>query len=419
MFLSVEAETLCCEIRARLPEDLPGRMGVAVSGGSDSIALMHLLHEIARQERIELHVVTVDHRLRPEAAAEAQAVAVQAAALGIAHSILKWDGWDGSGNLQDRARDGRYQLLTDWAVRTGIEAVAIGHTADDQAETVLMRLGRAAGVTGLSAMSYTRPLNGIAILRPMLSITRRRLRDYLKSRDIGWIDDPSNQDARFDRIKARQALSQLEDLGITSETLSRVAENLAQARDALARYTQETAGRIVTEDNGDLLIDSHAFACVPEEIARRLVVGCIHWIAGSGYPPRQGSVDIAMAAIRERKHITIGGCILLSEGEKARFCREMAAVQDLRASPGACWDNRWILSGTGPATAEVRALGENGLQQLTDWRQTGRPRAALLPTPAIWNDGELLAAPLAGFTNGWRAELRKDVPTFHTSLLSH
>jgi len=278
--LNDKAETLRSELRARLPEKLPPRLGVAVSGGGDSVALMHLLHQIAQREGLELYAATVNHGLRPEAATEAERVVEQAARLDIPHETLVWQGWDRSGNLQDQARQARYGLLTEWAHRNSIAAIALGHTADDQAETVLMRLGRAAGVTGLSGMPDTREYKGLTLLRPMLRVSRQALRDYLSEIGVDWIDDPSNHDLRFDRIKAREALASLDTLGISAKSLARVAENLAQAREALALYTQESAREVAVTDGGDICFSRNGFTALPNEIQRRLLVGCIAWIAG-------------------------------------------------------------------------------------------------------------------------------------------
>ncbi|CUK12182.1 tRNA(Ile)-lysidine synthase [Ruegeria denitrificans] len=414
-----QADTLRSILRTRLPDKLPPRLGIAASGGGDSVALMHLLHEIAQAVQVDLFVATVDHGLRRESAAEAVRVAEQAAGLGIPHETLLWQGWDGTGNLQDQARQARYRLLVDWANRNDIPAIALGHTADDQAETVLMRLGRAAGVTGLSGMSYAREHDGVALLRPMLGITRQTLRDYLSAIGASWIEDPSNHDLKFDRIRAREALSGLEPLGISVRSLSRVAENLAQAREALARYTQESARRVAAVYGGDICVDCNGFELLPAEIQRRLVVGIIAWIAGPGYPPRASSVDQAVTTIQDGQTLTLAGCLLIPQGDKMWFCRELNAVATEIAAPQEIWDNRWILSGPRTPDAEVRALGEAGLPQVPDWRVLGKPRKALLASPAVWNGENLLAAPLVDYSNGWTAKIAPQRPEFYSSLLSH
>jgi len=417
--LITDADTLQQAIRARMPDPMPRRLGVAVSGGSDSTALLRLLAGIAKTDGIELHAATVDHGLRPESGDEAALVATLARSWSIPHTTLVWRGWDGTGNLQDQARRVRYALLTQWAKDAGATAIALGHTADDQAETVLMRLSRAAGVSGLSAMAAMRTEDGIDLLRPMLSIPRAQLRSFLAAEGIGWIDDPSNQDSRFDRIKTRSALSQLDQIGITAETLTRVADNLAQAREALAQYAQVSARRLVQVSGGDLCVDHGDLLALPMEIQRRMIVAAVAWIAGQGYPPRQGAVDQALNAVAAGRTTTIGGCLLVPMREKTWICRELRAVADQIAQPGTLWDNRWIVTGPSEQGRKIRALGEDGIAQVENWRDLGKPRAALLSTPSVWSGQTMLSAPLAGQAGEWQATIAPERPEFYASILSH
>ncbi|WP_371415270.1 tRNA lysidine(34) synthetase TilS [Ruegeria sp. AD91A] len=419
MFLRRHSENLLAELRARLPERLPRKLGVAVSGGGDSVALMHLLHEIAQTETTTVFVATVDHGLRPEARQEAEAVSRQAAALGMAHDTLHWAGWDGAGNLQDHARQARYKLLADWTRERGIDAMALGHTADDQAETLLMRLGRSSGVTGLSGMSASRQLEGLTLLRPMLGITRKDLRAYLAGIGASWVEDPSNQDTRFDRIKAREALCGLKPLGIDALSLSRVADNLAQAHAALGVFAQESARNVAQVEQGDVKVDRAGFAALPKEIRRRVLVRSLAWIAGQGYPPRQAAVEQAMEAMTDGRPGSVGGCLLVPKGNSVWICREFRTVEAQVSASDEVWDGKWVLSGPEISGAEIRALGEDGLRQVPDWRETGRPRLALSATPAVWKGETVLAAPLAGFANGWRADTSPEWPEFYASFLSH
>ncbi|KIC41265.1 tRNA(Ile)-lysidine synthetase [Ruegeria sp. ANG-R] len=417
--MTFDADTLRAELRACLPDPLPRRLGVAVSGGGDSTALMRLLADLAQHEQIDLFAATVDHGLRPESADEALAVSTLAQRWDIPHETLTWQGWDGTGNLQDQARRARYRLLTAWARTKGLNTIALGHTADDQAETVLMRLARAAGVSGLSAMASARKERGVTLLRPLLATTRASLRAYLRAQDIPWVDDPSNQDQRFDRIKARKALSGLDQIGITVETLSRVADNLAQAREALAHYARESALRFVRVVDGDLCVDRDGFDGLPQEIRRRIVVASVFWIAGGEYPSRRKAVDRVLDAISSGQTATLGGCILIPENKKTWICRELNAISNEVAHPAELWDRRWILTGPKAEDAKIRALGEDGILQLEDWRSAGKPRTALLSTPAVWAGGTMVAAPLAGFANGWQAEMRSERSDFAAVILSH
>ncbi len=417
--MTPEKSAILDEIRAGLPDPLPRRLGVAVSGGSDSTALLRALWELSTQLGFEVSAATVDHGLRENSADEAANVANLARNWGIPHKTLRWSDWNGAGNLQDAARRARYRLLMQWAGDEKLDAVALGHTADDQAETVLMRLARAAGVSGLSAMSSVRHQGSVVLLRPMLSITRARLRSFLVAEGIDWIEDPSNQDERFDRIKVRRVLAQLDQIGITPQILSRVAANLTQAREALEHFAQDCAQNTVRVDGGDLCIDRNGFGELPQETRRRIVVAAICWITGAEYPPRQSAVDHALLSISDSVNATLGGCLLVPDGLNFWICREYNAVANQSVPPGEVWDTRWILSGPQVDGVTIRALGEDGLAQLDNWRALGKPRAALLSSPSAWSGPQLLAAPLVGLTNLWYAEGPVNRPEFHASILSH
>lgn len=419
------------DLRARFRAAFtPGRfprLGVAVSGGSDSMALLHLLAEARRLPggpgAEALQVVTVDHGLRPEAAAEARVVAEVAAALGLPHATLRWQGaagpgWDGLGNLPDAARRARYGLMADWARAAGLEAVALGHTADDQAETLLMRLARGAGIDGLSAMAPERVSGGMLWLRPMLGLTRAALRADLQARGVTWAEDPGNQDPRYTRVRFRRALADLAPLGLTAEGLAAVAAQLQMARAALDDQMLALARAAVRREHGDLWIDPAQLAAAPAEIRRRLVEACLRWITRADYGPRAPALAGFVAALLAGKAATLQGCRLVNAKGGLLLCREAGKVPP-PLPQGQLWDRRWRILGPELPGATVGALGNAGLAQLPDWRDTGRPRAALLADPALWAGPALLAAPTAGFGAKWRLELVSEAQDFPQALLSH
>lgn len=410
---------LLSSVRAQIGVVPTGRIGVAVSGGGDSVALLHILSRCLQQDNVCLMAATVDHGLRPESASEAQGVAHLATSLGVAHSILPWGEWDGSGNLQATARAARYELLCEWAQNRDISTLVLGHTADDQAETVLMRLGRASGVDGLAAIPARRVINGVTFVRPMLAVTRVQLRDYLQRNDVPWVDDPSNDDTRYDRIKARQMLELLEPLGVTRDALADVAQNMAQAREALDWYCFLAARDMARVDAGNVVLDYRKFRTLPEETARRLLVGAICWINGAIYPPRRAAILAVMAALREGRGGTLGGCRAVCHAHEIWLCREHKAVETMCSPFGQLWDGRWQMTGLQSVECEVRALGYKGLQHCPDWRDTGRPEAALISSPSLWLDDELVAAPFAKFAAGCDPKLVEGDEGFFSSLLSH
>ncbi|MBZ8118594.1 tRNA lysidine(34) synthetase TilS [Roseovarius sp. LXJ103] len=389
-------------------------LGVAVSGGGDSLALLHLLKAWGGP----LRVVTVDHGLRAEAAGEALGVAEACAALNVPHDILRWDGWDGQGNLSARARAARYALMRDWALGHGLSGLALGHTAEDQAETVLMRLARRAGVDGLSGMSAKRGMGKMIMHRPLLAARREALRDYLRGLGVAWVDDPSNTDGAFRRVQARRALEALEPLGLTVEALCDVAGHLAEARETLAQIAAAEADKICRVAQGDVLIDPVRFSCLRPDIARRIMEAVLRWITGADYGPRGAETARALAKVAAQESFTLAGCrITMSRGEM-RVTREYRAAERAVPSKGGVWDNRWTVS-PAPEGAEWRALGPEGRTMMPDWRQSGVPVASIEASPALWQGAEILAAPLGQPDAGHGAELCRSAPDLRTLILSH
>lgn len=410
---------ILAQVRSAFGNAPPARLGVAVSGGGDSVALLHILTRCFAPGTVALFAVTVDHGLRPESPDEAMQVKEMCAELMVPHTTLRWKSWDGVGNLQERAREARYQLISEWAKSQDIAVFAVGHTADDQAETMLMRLARSSGVDGLAAMPLNRTLFGITLIRPLLGLARQDLRGYLTRNDVDWAEDPSNKNAAYERVRTREALKELAPLGITAKVLSDVAGNMDQAREALDWYTFLSARDLASVNGGDVLFDLRQFRALPGEIARRLLVRSIAWIGGTVRGPRRAPVNLALESIRAGRSTTLAGCNVLRHDNRVWVCREYNAIRSTRCSVDAFWDQRWQLVGPAAPGLEIRVLGQDGLNECPDWRATGRPRAALIASPAVWRGDTLIAAPLAGKTAGWTAQLVAGEEEFFATLISH
>ena len=373
-----------------------GEVGVAVSGGGDSLALLLLLRATGRA----VAAVTVDHGLREGSAAEAEAVAALCAGRGIPHAIRRWEGWEGRGNLQDQARQARRRLIADWAAGRGIGAVALGHTLEDQAETVVMRLARGSGVDGLSGMRPVTEACGILWLRPLLSVRRETLRAWLRAEGVAWADDPSNDDERFDRIRARRALPALAALGLGPERLAATARAMGRARAALERATAELAAACLDDGGaGDLVLDPTPFGAGSEEVRLRLLSGALAWVSGAPYRPRLVRLEAALAAVeggRIGHGATLHGCVMRARGGRIAIRRELARMADAVPLAAGRWDGRWQIDGAAPAGEGlmIGALGAGGLAKIAD-RLPGPAREALAASPAIWREGVLVAAPVA------------------------
>jgi len=398
----------------------PQRIGVAVSGGGDSIALLSVMAKYAVEQGVELCVITVDHGLRPEFKHEAAVVTDLCQKLVLPHHMEYWSNWDGAGNMQAEARDGRYALMADWAYAQGIKHIALGHTADDQAETVLMRLARASGLDGLSAMPLRHVRYGIEWVRPFLGIRRETLRLYLQASSLKWIDDPSNLDRGFERVRVRDALTVLETLGVGVDALSEVADHLRQAREALNWQTFLLARDIVDIQAGAVVMPLNRFRAQPTELKRRLLVHVIQWLNGQDYPPRRDATARALTAIDAGQTITVMGCQMSHADGHVWIYRELKAVADVRAELGETWDVRWQVDGPDDdAEIEIRPLGYEVLAQIEGWRDMGIPRAALAVTPSVWWGTDVIAAPVVVEDDEWSAELDGGKDGFFAALLSH
>ena len=405
----------------RLAGQMPA-LGVAVSGGGDSMALLHVAADWARARGVRIEAASVDHGLRPGSAAEAAAVGRAAAALGLPHAVLRWrHGGAPQGNLMDAARRARMGLLADWARGRGLAAVALGHTQDDVAETLLMRLARGAGLDGLAAMADAREQGGMMWLRPMLGVRRAALRDWLTARGIGWADDPSNDNPDFERVRARQAIAAL-DLPVAA--LARSAAALAEARMALAEAAVAAATG-VSADRGILRLPRAALDASPE-IRRRLVVAALRWITRADYPPRGADVGRLVATLLAGGQGTLQGVIARVRGETIEILREPAAAARAAQACGAEtrdvprdeieWDRRWRLGGL-PAGATVHAATAADLAGL-DWRAAGLPRLALLSSPAV-RTGARVVVPLVQPGAGIVAEPLRDAADYLAILRAH
>ena len=301
------------ELDALIADGQP--IGLAVSGGPDSMALLLL----AAEARLGLvRAATVDHRLRPEAADEADYVASVCANLDVPHDILKID-WSTkpTAALQERARIERYAALDRWVSRERLTAVATGHHADDQAETLLMRLARGVGIKGLAAMRPSSPLPGskhVRLIRPLLGWRRSELQAICASAGVVPIDDPSNADEQYERVRMRRALA---DGGwLDAGAAARSASLLGQADTALDWAAEQEWQRQVQSSSAGL---SYVPGGAPAEIVRRIVLRAILQTASEGDAQIRGrELDQLLAALRSGGRSTLRG-VLCSGGETWSF----------------------------------------------------------------------------------------------------
>jgi tRNA(Ile)-lysidine synthase len=291
------------------------RLGIAVSGGADSLALL-LLAEAARPGQVE--AATVDHRLRPESLGEAEMVASVCAKLGVRHAVLaaEWEEKPVTA-IQERSREERYRLLAQWALARNLDAVATAHHQDDQAETLLMRLARGSGVRGLSGMRPTSslPRTNIILVRPLIGWRHADLEEVCAAADLRPVSDPSNEDSRFERVRVRRALA--DSALLDASALALCAANLAEAEEALEWATEQEWARQVTNGGQEIVYRPIG---APPEIVRRLVSRAVLILATEGRHDdlRGKEVDRLLVALAAGDTATLRG-VQCTGGVEWRF----------------------------------------------------------------------------------------------------
>ncbi len=408
---------------------------LAVSGGVDSMVLMHLAVEVRLRlgHEARLMVATVDHRLRSESADEAAFVAQLAARLGLDHETLVWGDARPTASIAAASRFARYGLLAAACRRNHAHAVVTAHTRDDQAETFLMRLARGSGVDGLSAMSPTSVLmtaaGALVVRRPFLEVSKGRLMATAEARGIPWREDPGNSNDLSERVRMRKALVVLEGLGISGAAMARSARRLQGARDVVLADTLRVLAdpeRVILHNLGFATLTGASWTSEPREIRLRVLAALVRHVGGvddflsrAKLEEIEASVTSCMSEDMSGRKSTGPGraayvatyaCVkFIVTGNCLRMQREPGrppAVVEIAPGETLLWDNRFWVTRLAAASPEmtrritVRHLGPDGLKRLRDVGcspETTLPEkvtADILHTvPAFWSGDTLISVP--------------------------
>ena len=369
----------------------PARLLVAVSGGSDSTGLLIALKQAqaAAGEGVSLVAATIDHRLRRESADEAVRVGALAAGLGIPHFIRAWEDEKPASGVSAAAREARYRLLVATAREVGADAIVSGHTLDDQRETVAMRGSRSRTdeSLGLAGMAQAVLLDGrVWLFRPFLSSRRADIRAYLSGAGHGWIDDPSNLDPAYERVRARLMLA------AEGETAAGDWQAIAHRRQALSHAAAELLAEHVTVHHQVIaLVAPPALGGAPDVI-RHALSALIAVLGGGAHGPGTDRMARVMDFVTTASpgRMTAGRVLIDRRRDGLYLMRENRDILPLRLMPGTAgvFDRRFrveLEEGEGPAIVAAGALA--GEQALADFAglPPGIARAAARIRPQIRN----------------------------------
>lgn len=304
------------------PYETQTAVAAGVSGGPDSMALAWLLKDWAASHGIRLHILTVDHQLRAESADEARMVGDTVKHWpNVTHKILYWNGDKPDARLLEEARTARYALMCDYCAAHDITHLFIAHHQDDQAETFLMRLAKGSGLDGLSGMKREQEMDGITLVRPLLSVAKDDLVALCDDNNIPYARDPTNEKTDYLRPRLRAARAALEEEGLSAKRLATTAMRLARARTALDEYARRAFESTAHTQNGESVSFHRDALCAhPEDIVVRVVLDAMGRVRASNdsYPPRMEKVEALVADLlagRLDKTATLGGCLFVPDAK--------------------------------------------------------------------------------------------------------
>lgn len=329
-------------------------IGLAVSGGPDSLALMLLAQRWATDDgtRPRLVVYTLDHGLRPEAADEVAMVVALAGELGLEARGLAWTGEKPVSGLQEAARQARYRLIGEALKADGASLLLTAHHRGDQAETVLMRLAHGSGIEGLKGMTPMSTVEGVRVFRPLLDVEQSSLAALVDAAGLKAARDPSNEDTAYERVRWRRLLPLLAEEGLDGAALSRFALRMAEADQAIGQMADAAFAELVTLDGfGAASLPQQAFQALSPAIGRRLLGRVLNIVGGRQKPRALGQVerlyDQVAAGVLPRAATLLGAVVRLKEGALS-VSREPGRVlpEDIRLPPGQriVWDQRFLIS---------------------------------------------------------------------------
>ncbi len=369
------------------------RVAVAVSGGSDSMALLCLVHAWSKfGGPRDVFALTVEHGLRDGSADEAQQVARWCEALGISHVVLPWMGAKPATGIQAKARQARYDLLAQWCRQQNVPVLMTGHTADDQAETVFMRQQRTDTAKSLAGIWPENEWLGVRVLRPLLALRRNDLREYLKSAGQPWLDDPSNVNPRFERVRVRSELKDRDVAAlqnIASISQLSVSETALRAVAWLRDHMAVDDYAVVRLNRSSLQDEAHA---VRHDILARVMAA-----AGDGELPERAGVEAVaewLLAGRENRR-SVNGAIVSARRHVVEVMREPGRIRDrwqvVPASGKFVFDGRFVVEA--PSGSSVGPMGQPALLK----RTKDVPALAFSALPAVkLSDGTVISAVKSG-----------------------
>jgi tRNA(Ile)-lysidine synthase len=379
------------------PEGPPGRVAVGVSGGADSLALTWLLHQWAGAQGVNLYALTVDHAIRAESSQEAQQVASWMKGWGVPHQVLVWQHDTLQTGIMAQARQARYALMQKACQALGVRHLFVAHHRQDQEETQLIRLLGHSHLEGMGGMMACSSWDQLMLMRPLLGWNKQECRQLLQDIKQSWIEDPSNTNLNYQRIRLRWMQDQKKLPDLPFEGLHRLGA-------ALKSWVATTLSQIqCPQVRGYGCLDAVPLLEIPAWLREYVVCGLLKRLNPQGFPPRQSSLQGWQDWFERcsNKAHTLGGYIWRQQKNTLLYCREYGRIPfsnplgTLSEATSFLYDGRhsFALPAGQYGTAVIGPLGPMGWQQLVqqqpDLKGLDVARPVIYGWPALWKNGRV------------------------------
>ena len=389
------------------------KFAIAVSGGSDSLALSILAKLYSLENDNAFVSLIIDHKLRKESAEEARVTYKNLTQNKIKAKILTYQGEKFSSNIQKKARDLRYDLFHKYCAKNKIKFLILAHHQDDLIENFYIRLIRGSGIKGLTSLQNIFEYNkNFYLLRPLLNFNKQELLSVTKKSYSSWIEDPSNKNDKFLRVRIRKMQTKLQKEGFDPKRIIKTIDNLNTAKDSLDFYIFKSEKKYLNfYKEGYATLNSSIFNNEAQEVIFRVIIKAIHFVSGEYYPPRSDSLKGLMKNLLAKsfKSSTLGGCLIEKNKNIISFYREdrNVAVETLnKKKQKTNWDDRFLVNKNFNNQQQfvVKKLGNHGIEYLrkNKFNDYGNkiPVHAKKTLPSFWNnEGQLLFVPFVNFKN--------------------
>ena len=369
---------------------------IAASGGPDSLSLILLANKFVKKNNYKMSVLTVDHQLRKESSEEAIWLNKILKRKKIKHYILKWNGKKPKSNVMEAARLKRYELMTDRCLKLNIKYLLTAHHLDDQIENFFMRLVRGSGLKGLSSMSKSVKMNGIKVIRPLLEYQKKSLIKVLANNSQQYVQDPSNDNPNYDRIRYRKLIGGLIDEGLNKNRLNKLILNLNQVNDAINYSTINSIYKAISQNKyGHIIVDRNIFFKLPKELQFRVLLFVLNNNESKKKSIKSESILMLIDVLKSRdfKRHTLNKNLFINKKQNILVVKEVGRINSKETikKKNFVWRDIYKINIKTQLTSDLKiGFADDSFDKKNHFKED---KVLINSMPAIWKKDKIISIP--------------------------